>query len=78
MILSCQWTKDGSGFVKKNHIVNGTLDSVSISSDDKVTVDFSDGYYTFNFTVPKSGDEIVLRMTDPSGEVDSNAPYKPE
>lgn len=75
VILSYQWTKDGAGIAKKNHIVNGTLKSVKTSSDGKITAEFGDGYYTYNFTVPKSSNEVVLHMTNPSGDVDSSAPY---
>ncbi|KAI0168952.1 hypothetical protein GGR52DRAFT_592734 [Hypoxylon sp. FL1284] len=75
VILSHQWTEDADGNVKKNHIVNGTLASVNTNADGEVTAAFDDGYYTYNFTVPRSNNGVVLQMSNPSGDVDSSAPY---
>ena len=76
VVLSYQWTVDGSGVAKKNHIVKDTLKSVDSSSDGAVTAKFGDGYYKFKFTVPKSsGGDVVLHMGEPSGDAYSGGPY---
>ncbi|GAW22637.1 hypothetical protein ANO14919_121790 [Xylariales sp. No.14919] len=75
VILTHQWTVDGAGEVKTNNVVNGTLKSVKTSSDGTTTAEFGNGYYTYNITLPKYSGNLVLHMTDPSGGVDSSAPY---
>ncbi|KAF2967824.1 hypothetical protein GQX73_g5748 [Xylaria multiplex] len=66
--------KDVAGNFKEKHIVNGSLRPSETSSGRKITAEFGDGYYTYSFTVPKSSDRVVLHLTNPSGDIDSNAP----
>lgn len=75
VVLSCQWTKDSGGNYKTNHTVNGKMTAVKLQSNDKWSARFSDGYYTFDFTVDKASNNLVLSMTNPTGERDSRAPY---
>lgn len=69
VILSYQWTVDGEGIAKANHTVRADM---KVDGDE---VSFSDGFYTYSFPAPKIGDDLVLSMTDPSGQHDSSAPY---
>jgi len=70
-----QWTVDGAGRAKGNHLVDAKFRSVTTSSKGDVTGKFDDGYYTFDVTVKNSGRELVLKMTNPSGNRDPKAPY---
>ncbi|KAF8186599.1 hypothetical protein K438DRAFT_1835903 [Mycena galopus ATCC 62051] len=75
VILSHQWTKDGAGNLKANHTVSGTLRTVNVRSNGDLSATFDDGYYTFDFTLRRGYNDVVLSMSNPSGEHDSRAPY---
>ncbi|KAJ8122242.1 hypothetical protein ONZ43_g1515 [Nemania bipapillata] len=75
VILTHQWTLDSFGKPKKNSIVNGKLRSVKSGSNDTITAQFDNGYYTYKLTIPSSRDQVVLQMTNPSGDVDSSGPH---
>lgn len=45
-----EWTKDGSGTHKSNHIANATIRSVS-STNEGVIGTFDDIYYTYTATI---------------------------
>ncbi|KAJ7450284.1 hypothetical protein B0H11DRAFT_321707 [Mycena galericulata] len=75
VILIHQWTDDGAGNSQVNHPVSGTLRTVNVGSNGDLSATFSDEYYTFAFTLRKSHNDVVLSMTDKSGEHDSRAPY---
>lgn len=79
VVLIHQWTRNAAGVDKANHIVKGTMTAVNIASNGNLSARFTDnnGYYTYDFTVRKSraSDNIVLSMTNPTGQRDSSAPY---
>lgn len=75
VVLSHQWTQDAAGNYKTNRTVNGTIKAVT-ESNGNLSAMFNDGYYTYDFTVPKSSTTLELSMTNPSGFRDSSAPYK--
>ncbi|KAJ7437248.1 hypothetical protein B0H11DRAFT_2163930 [Mycena galericulata] len=75
VILIHQWTDDGAGNSQVNHPVSGTLSTVNVGSNGDLSATFSDEYYTFAFTLRKRHNDVVLSMTDQSGEHDSRAPH---
>lgn len=71
-----QWTVDSGGNEKKNHVTNASFKDVNIAVNGDITGRLDDSsYYTFEATVKSGGQEVVLRMTNPSGHQDENAPY---
>ncbi|EUC55297.1 hypothetical protein RSOL_108030 [Rhizoctonia solani AG-3 Rhs1AP] len=75
VIMSHQWTRDGAGTEKANHTVVGTLDVQDDSSKDSFHATFNDGYYKYELTITEASNQLVLKMTNPSNDRDSNAPY---
>lgn len=74
--LYYQWTVDNAGNQKRNFASNAVFTSVNTASNGDVTgILGSNWYYTFEVTVKKGGQDVVLRMTDPQGKRDAKAPY---
>lgn len=65
VFLSSQWTIDSGGNYKTNYTVNGKMTAVNLQSNGNWSARFSDGYYTFDFTVDKANNNLVLSMTNP-------------
>ncbi|UNI17474.1 hypothetical protein JDV02_003814 [Purpureocillium takamizusanense] len=65
IILSHQWTKDGSGNPKVKHVVKGTMRDVVPGIGNSISGKFDDGYYKYDFRLGTP--EVWLSMTDPSG-----------
>lgn len=82
VVLIHQWTRDGAGIDKANHIVNGIMTATNIASNGNLSARFTNinRYYTYDFTVRKSraSDDLVLSMTNTAGDRDSSAPYNLE
>ena len=76
VVLIHQWTIDGAGKRKTNRI-DGTMTAVRSETNGSVSATFkdSDNYGRYDFTLSKAGNNLVLRMTNPTGQRDSSAPY---
>ncbi|KAH6916865.1 hypothetical protein BKA70DRAFT_1485827 [Coprinopsis sp. MPI-PUGE-AT-0042] len=66
--LYYQWTIDVKGATKQNMSVNATFRDVAISPKNEVKGTFDDGYYTFEATVLRGGQEATIRMSTHSGK----------
>ena len=77
VVLIHQWTIDCAGKRKTNRIVNGTMTAVRSETNGSASAMFkdSDNYGRYDFTLSKASNSLVLRMTNPTGQRDSSAPY---
>lgn len=77
VVLIHQWTIDGAGKRKTNRIVNGTMTAVRSETSGSVSAMFKDSnnYGRYDFTLSKASNNLMLRMTNLTGQRDLSAPY---
>lgn len=75
VILIHQWTIDGADVEKSIHTIKSTFKDVVPSSNGDLSGSFDAENYKYGFTMKKAHNDLVLSMTNPSGDRDPAAPY---